>query len=334
MAKYRRIGAVALQYGDPRVPDRQARERETVLHYIDVAGRRGVDVLLFQEEFGFTWTSVHLAEHRSRFAPGELQADSSAAGYDTEQLAIPLDDPYVRSVRAAADRAGVNVVMPILEQNGGRIYNSLVPVTSRGELLHPYRKKYPVIGEMNSGVSPGTDDAVQLLAGIPIGFSICNDIYFDEVYAAARSAGAALMLWSSMWMGGAWLRARSTRFGLYMVAATPDGCSFVDMDGSPIVESYTSYPQTVGDNNLVFEDLNFDREVFHCAADGKLNAIADKYGRHVHIRNRPQDCMCVIETLDESVSIEQLKEEFQLKHFFDYLEHSKAARNQALSNPS
>lgn len=330
MAKYRRIGTVALQYGDPRVSDRQARERETVLHYIDVAGRRGIDVLLFQEEFGFTWTSVHLAEHRSRFAPGELRTDLPSDAYDTEHLAIAPDDPYILRVREAAGKAGVNVALPILEKSGDRVYNSLLPVTSKGLPLRPYRKKYPVIGEMNSGVSPGTDDAVQLLAGVPVGFSICNDIYFDEVYASARHAGAMLMLWSSMWMGGAWLRARSTRFGFYMAAATPDGCSFVDMDGSPIVESYTSYPQTVGDNNLVFEDLNFDRDVFHCAADGKLNAIADKYGSKVHIRNRPQDCMCVIETLDESVSIEQLKEEFQLKHFYDYLEHSKAARNRAL----
>ena len=331
MAKFRRIGTTALQYGDPRVRDREAREREAVLNYIKMAGNLSIDILLFQEEFGFVCFNTHLIEGRKQFAPADLRIDLPSYLKEPGETAISLDDCYIQHVREAARAAGVNVVLPILERSGNRIYNSLVPVTSEGLLLKPYRKMYPVIGEMDNGISPGIDNPAQILAGIPVGFSICFDINFDEVYELARASEAKLMLWSSMWMGGHWLKARSARYGFYTVSATPDGCSFVDMDGTSIVESYTSYPQTYGENNLVFEDLNFDREVFHCAADGKLNEIRNRYGSRIHIRNRPQDCFCIIETLDATLSIEEVKDEFKLTNYYDYLKCCKAVRDTALS---
>ena len=54
MAKFRRIGTVALQYGTARVAQGLAREREAVLGYISEAGGLGIDILLFQEVYGFT----------------------------------------------------------------------------------------------------------------------------------------------------------------------------------------------------------------------------------------------------------------------------------------
>ena len=36
----------------------------------------------------------------------------------------------------------------------------------------------------------------------------------------------------SMWMGGMWLRAQAIRYGIVIVTATPDGCTFVDLDGN------------------------------------------------------------------------------------------------------
>ena len=87
-----------------------------------------------------------------------------------------------------------------------------------------------------------------IIAGIPVSFAICFDLHFDEVFAAARESGAKLVLWSSMWMGGMWLRAQAIRYGIVIVTATPDGCTFVDLDGSTICESPTQWPQTAGSN--------------------------------------------------------------------------------------
>ena len=333
MAKFRRIGTTYFEYGDHRVKDRAEREREAVLETIGRAGELGVEILLFQELFGFVASDRDSASDLRRWAPARtLKPPAPKTTY--AEVAIGLDGTYVRAVQAAARSAGVNVVLPIVEREDDLAYNSLVPITAQGTILKPYRKMYPVPGE----APPGSDNAAIELAGVPVAFSICYDVHFDEVYLKARDSGAKLVLWSSMWMGGTWLIARAVRHGFYVVSATPNGCMYVDMDGTIITESPAIYPQTTGQANLIFEDLNFDREVFHCnlasypmtESFGKLNRLVEIYGDRIKIRNRPQDSTCIIETLDPDLSIEEVKAKFQLQSWHEYIAASTAQRNEEL----
>lgn len=323
MAKVRRIATTSFQFGDLRRPDCYQAERDMVLHFIERAGAVGVDILLFQEELGFFAVAASAWEERKYFAPGELRSDLPPLLKSPAELAVGRDGAYVSAVREAARRHHVNVVLPILEQADSRLYNTLLPITWDGECKPPYRKRHPVQGELNNGICAGENASVCELAGIKVGFSICFDMNFNDVFRDAKDAGAELMLWASMWMGGGWLRARALQYGFPMVSATPDGCSFVDMDGSVLVESYSLYPQTCGQNNLMYEDLNFDRAVFHSLADGRLNDIVKKYGRAVHIRNRPQECICILESLEGGPSLRQLKEEFGLTEYYQFIRQSE-----------
>lgn len=328
MAKIRRIAATSFQFGDLRRPDCYQAERDMVLQFIERAGAAGVDILLFQEELGFFAVAASAWEERQYFAPGELRSDLPLLTKTPDALAVEKTGEYVCAVQEAARRNHVNVVLPILERDGDKIYNALLPITSDGTCKPPYRKRHPVQGELSSGVSAGADAAVCELAGIKVGFSICFDMNFDDVFRGAKDAGAELMLWSSMWMGGGWLRARALQYGYPIVSATPDGCSFVDLDGSPLVESYSLYPQTCGQNNLIYEDLNFDRAVFHSLADGRLNDIVNKYAKTVHIRNRPQECICIIESLEGGPSIQQLEEEFGLTEYYHFIRQNERTPEQ------
>ncbi|MGQ9680915.1 MAG: carbon-nitrogen hydrolase family protein [Anaerolineae bacterium] len=336
MAKFRRIGTVALQWRDARVPDAMEREREAVLSYIAEAGSMDVDILLFQEAFGFISTDLSSVSTRHRYAPGAGDSLPPAAAKAYTELAVSLGHAYVQKARRAAQSAGVNVVLPILERHRELVYNSLVPITAEGEILRPYRKMFPVTGPRGEHweigeVTPGEDNGAQLLAGVPVSFAICWDVHFDEVFVKARRSGARLVLWASAWMGGPWLRAQALRFGFYIVSATPDGCTFVDMDGTTIVESAVGYPQTYGHSNLIFEDLNFDRDVFHTTTAGALDGIRQRYGGRVHIRCQPFSGIAVIETLDPNLSIEEVKREFDLVSLYDYFEASRDARARVLA---
>ena len=329
MARFRRIATTSLQYGSPFGEDGTALERDLVLRYIERAGVLGVDILLFQEEYTFVKYSPDANPKRRWFSPTTLD---TRPGRSTkmQDAWMTLDHPYVARVREAAKKANVNVILPLMEKDGDLMYNSLVPVTASGELLRPYRKMFPVGGGSLDGECPGDKNEAQMIAGVPVSFAVCFDAHFDEVFDAARASGAKLVLWSSMWMGGIWLQAQAIRNGIYIVSSTPQGVTFVDMDGTVISESHCVWPQTVGDNVLVFEDLNFDRDIFHCELDRQLDAVREKYGSRIHMRNRSQDSIVVIETLDPDLSLDTVKKEFNLVTWYEYIQSSRNARNRAL----
>ena len=329
MARFRRIATTSLQYGSPFGEDGTELERGLVLRYIELAGELDVDILLFQEEYTFVKYSPDANPKRRWYSPTTLD-DRPGRSMEMRDLCMTLEHPYVGRVREAAKKADVNVILPLMEKDGDLMYNSLVPVTATGELLRPFRKMFPVGGGSLDAESPGDNNEAQMIAGVPVSFAICFDAHFDEVFGAARASGAKLVLWSSMWMGGIWLQAQAIRNGIYIVSSTADGTTFVDMDGTVISESHGVWPQTIGDNVLVFEDLNFDRDIFHCELSGKLDAVREKYGSRIHMRNRSQDSIVVVETLDPDLSLDTVKQEFDLTPWYEYIQSSRAARNRAL----
>ena len=183
MANIKRIATVALGSGPAWNDQRQDLEQRAVLDYIAEAGSLGADILLFQEAFGFVEADLDSHADRRRFAPGvPTRAPTSRTTY--AELAISLDDPYVRRARQAAEEPQVNVILPIVERSGDEVYNSLVPMSRDGRILRPYRKMHPV--PQGEEARPGVDNAAQKIAGVPVSFAICFDIHFDDVVGLAR----------------------------------------------------------------------------------------------------------------------------------------------------
>ena len=134
MSKFRRIGTTSLQYRAPQAEDGQQREQEAVLNYIAQAGKLKVDILLFQEEYSFNAADFNATPERHNFAP-TASISQPVPSESFADMAITLDAPYIIQVREASEKARINVILPVLESSGGRVYNSLLPITSNITLL-------------------------------------------------------------------------------------------------------------------------------------------------------------------------------------------------------
>lgn len=123
----------------------------------------------------------------------------SLCGYPPEDLL--LRSSMQRRIEQALQRirqeiAGIHVLVgfPWLEE--GRRYNACAVYRDGAELTF-YRKQqlpnYRVFDEKRY-FEPGDSAAVFAYQGVPIGVTICEDIWFAEPMAKARAAGARLML--------------------------------------------------------------------------------------------------------------------------------------------
>ncbi|HHT8897608.1 TPA: carbon-nitrogen hydrolase family protein [Burkholderia cenocepacia] len=107
-------------------------------------------------------------------------------------LAEPLDGPSVGAVIAAARARDVAVVVGLIENDGGRFYNTTVFVTPNGIALR-YRKTHLWVGE-HGVVLPGDRYATVEWRGVRIGLLICYDSEFPETGRALAALGAQLIL--------------------------------------------------------------------------------------------------------------------------------------------
>ncbi|MGS0893177.1 carbon-nitrogen hydrolase family protein [Burkholderia stagnalis] len=117
---------------------------------------------------------------------GFLDAPSLAA------CAEPLDGPSVSAVLAAARARDVAVVVGLIENDGGRFYNTTVFVTPAGIAMR-YRKTHLWVTE-HGVVLPGDRYATVEWRGVRIGLLICYDSEFPESGRALAELGAELML--------------------------------------------------------------------------------------------------------------------------------------------
>lgn len=134
------------------------------------ADAQGVDLLLFPECFlqGYLVEERHVREH-----------------------ALELGSERFGSILRRLERVAATLVFGVIEQAGGRYFNTAV-VVGRGELLGSYRKTHLVPGEslFHRGDACPTFD----VKGVRFGINICHDTRFADAAAAVAAQGARLLL--------------------------------------------------------------------------------------------------------------------------------------------
>jgi predicted amidohydrolase len=233
--------------------------------------------------------------------------------------------PTTDAVAEIAKKNSMYVVCPIVERAGKKTYNSAILIDRAGEIVGAYHKIHPTIGELEAGITPGTDPVVLRTDFGPVGFAICFDLNFRDVGEGLKAKGAKLVLFPSMYPGGLQLSIWALDLSFYMASAfTGIGSAIVDPLGRVLVKSSHYMP-------IISKVINPCFEVMHCDYNNKKwDTIKMKYGTGVEIDiAEPEDVFALYINRDD-LTVDDVIKEFELERREEYYNRATALGRKAL----
>lgn len=250
-----------------------------------------------------------------------------------KEQAYELPGPVTKEIGRIAQSAGANLIVPLLEKWKGNVYNSTPLVTSAGEYVGTYRKNFPTIGEMEEGITPGTEVPVFECGGVRVGMAVCFDLNFPEVAEQLAAKKARLVFWPSMYWGGDLLSHWALRYGFYMGAAYAAESAIVDMGGRFLARRGYGTSQVQGKRlpPWVTVEINTDREVFHLDQNqNKFPELLRKFGPDIAIEVYQPEAFFTLASLSPDFTVEDIIRDYKLETLRDYLARSKAFREKRM----
>jgi predicted amidohydrolase len=301
MARYVTVGSVSMS---PRVsfPGDPKGLLDYAAHMMLRAKHFGADIVAFPECFGH------------RVSEGERT-----------ELAEPLDGPTLTRVAGDAKRVGLYVVMPLYTREDGKVHNSAVLVSPAGEVTGVYHKMFPTIGEMENGITPGTEAPVFQTSFGKVGMAICFDMNFNEIMYGLGENGAEIVFFCSAYRGGLQLQIRAWELGAYIVSSVEGELGqIIDQSGMVLAES--TYEA------LVTRRLNLDRRLLHMDGNwGKMDEMLAQYGPGVSFEYFTREACYTVASELEGVRVDEMLREFGLEERTAYFNRSRQRRLQALA---
>jgi predicted amidohydrolase len=256
-----------------------------------------------------------------------------AQGMRAGIAASPGLEPFAEAVGKIAREFGVALVVPFIERNGDRAYNSVPVVDSTGKLVLVYRKNYPTIGELDDGISPGHEVPVAECDSVRVGAAVCFDANFDTIPMELERQRAQLVFWPSMYWGGRKLQHWAFRYGFSIVVSYVAESAIIDMSGRYLdrrgtdtlkVRQQLSPPWAIA-------EINVNRELFHLDDNQlKFPVIREKYGPDVELDIHEPEGYFLMSTRRADLPVEAIAQEFGLETLRDYLARSARIRGERL----
>lgn len=124
---------------------------------------------------------------------------SPRGNFDVTPFAEPLDGPTATALAQLARRHAVALAAPLVEQAGGRFYNSYLLLDREGHRIGHWRKRHPWFPE--AWATPGDlGTPVVDFEGVRVCAGICFDLHFIEHDAWDALQAADLFLFPSAWV--------------------------------------------------------------------------------------------------------------------------------------
>lgn len=287
------------------------RTRESLAAHLAEAARARPDLVVFPETLNCT--GLPLAEWWG--------------------MAEAIPGPTFDRIAALAARYSTYVCLPLLEQQGDHLRNTIAFIDRRGNLLGKYHKHVPTIIEMDHGVLPGTDAPAFDTDFGKIGGAICFDVNCDEVGRRLSDSGARLICFVSQFIGGQRLLHWPRDYGCYLVSADSARSYVVDMGGRFLGTTGWEENQVMAGllPPIYSTVINMDRMLFHLADNqDKFPEMIEKYGPGLEIENHYPEAHCTIASSMDDVTIEDIVAEFDLEPWVDYLNRCRGLRHEYL----
>jgi predicted amidohydrolase len=265
---------------------------EEISRVVDREGARGADLIILPE----TWRG---------------QTDKPET----------LEGPIVTAVAALAKKHNTWVVCPIDRKDGKRRLNSAVLIDRAGQVASVYDKVYPYWSEfdLKPPVEPGKEARAFETDFGKVGFAICFDVNFPEVWQQLADQGAELVVWPSAYSAGTSLQAHALNHHFYIVASTLTGdCIVYDITGEEILYEKSN------DLNVSRITLDLDRGIYHenfnIAKRDKLLKEHTEAVKQTKWMDREQ--WFVLQASTPGVSARALAKQYGLEELRDYVSRS------------
>lgn len=248
--------------------------------------------------------------------------------------AEPIGGPTVKMTAEIAKSFLTNICLPIIEIDGGALYNSAVYVDRSGAIAGKYRKHVPTAAEIKRGIQPGA--AVQqpvILDGLRIGTAICFDENYPDLIWNWIACGVDLLAFPAYTYAGNLMRYWAIHCGVPLVCAFPWESVIYNRDGAILAEAGT-HTDTIRFGNhspWIACNLNFQSRIYHLDENQiKLKEIAAHYGGKLDIRLMVRDARMMITVISGDIEIEQMEKDMQLVPLQKYLRESRAYCHEGL----
>jgi predicted amidohydrolase len=140
-------------------------------------------------------------------------------------LAEPMPGPSSEFFGALAKKHGLYIVAGLIERDGALIYNVAVLLGPDGVIAGKYRKTCLPRGEIEAGVTPGSEYPVFDTKFGKVGMMVCYDGFFPEVARRLTMNGAEVIAWPVWGCNPLLARARAVENHVYVVSSTYEDVS-------------------------------------------------------------------------------------------------------------
>ena len=209
----------------------------------------------------------------------------------------------------------------------GDWWNSCVVLDRQGETAGIYDKNFPTIGEMESGIMPGTEVPIIQCDFGTLACAICFDLNFAELRKRYQEQGPDIIVFPSMYHGGLVQSSWAYNCRSFFVSS----CGFDDLPSEirdplgEVVAASTNY------FHYAVATINLDCRLVHLDYNWeKLRAVKKKYGSAVTIRDPGRLGSVLLTSEHETISADQMIEEFGIELLDDYLARSRNFRQKKL----